>query len=151
MTEVRPATRDDAWLLAELRWDFRAGKDQPVEDRGAFLARCAAWMRRELAQQSPWRAFVAVRDGRIIGQLWLHTMQKVPNPIGERERHAYLSNLYVQPSERGGVGTQLLDAALAWARDNGVDRVVLWPTSRSESLYRRYGFKRDGDVLELTC
>jgi GNAT superfamily N-acetyltransferase len=149
--DIRPARRDDAWALAELRWEFRSGRQPPVEPRDAFLARCAGWMRRELVAQDPWRAWIATRDGRIVGQVWLDTLRKLPNPIGERERHAYLSNLYVMPDERGGVGTRLLETAIAWSRENGIDRLVLWPTQRSESLYLRHGFRRDGDVMELIC
>ena len=74
----------------------------------------------------------------------------MPNPVDERERHAYLSNLYVQPAARGGIGTRLLEAALDWAGANGVDRVVLWPSERSVTLYRRHGFVADGGVMELT-
>jgi GNAT superfamily N-acetyltransferase len=77
-------------------------------------------MARELAGVV-WRAWTAHQSGRIIGQVWVNLIQKVPNPIGERERHLYLSNLYVQPSARGGVGTALLETALEWARANGVD------------------------------
>jgi GNAT superfamily N-acetyltransferase len=100
-------------------------------------------MRRELTVGTPWRAWVAVRHP-LIGQVWINTLQKVPNPIAERERHAYLSNLYVQPAERGGIGARLLETALAWTAANGVDRVVLWPSVRSVSLYVRHGFTRDG-------
>jgi GNAT superfamily N-acetyltransferase len=146
--EIRPANPEDARTLAELRWEFRAGRDPAVEERQAFVDRCAAWMARELAE-SAWRAWVAHRSGRIIGQVWVNLIHKLPNPIGERERHLYLSNLYVQPSERGGVGTALLETALEWARANGVDRVVLWPSGRSVSLYRRHQFRRDADVMEL--
>ena len=156
MIEVRAATLVDAPTLAELRWEFRAGRDRAVEGHDAFVERCAAWMRRELAGDR-WRAWIAVRKGHdgpdelIVGQVWINLLQKVPNPIGERERHAYLSNLYAQPAERGGVGTALLQKAIEWARANGVDRIVLWPSPKSVTLYRRHGFTRDGDVLELTC
>ncbi len=150
MTEIRRATPDDAPVLAELRWEFRAGRVAPVEDHDAFIERCTVWMRRELAD-SAWRAWVAIQDGRIVGQVWTDLIHKVPNPVGERERHAYLSNLYVQPSARGGVGTALLEAALDWARANGIDRVVLWPSQRSVTLYRRHQFARDADVMELKC
>jgi GNAT superfamily N-acetyltransferase len=147
---IREAVPGDAAMLAELRWEFRAGRDAAVEPREAFVERCAVWMRRELTAGTPWRSWVAVRDTRIIGQVWLDTLQKIPNPIAERERHAYLSNLYVQPAERGGIGVRLLETALAWTAANGVDRVVLWPSERSVSLYVRHGFKREGDVMELT-
>jgi GNAT superfamily N-acetyltransferase len=148
--EIRPARPDDAIRLAELRWEFRSGRAAPAEERGAFLARCAAWMAEEL-DSGRWRAWVAVADAQIVGQVWLHTIQKVPNPVGERDRHAYVSNLYVTPSARGSVGTELLRAALAHAASHGVDRVILWPSARSRSLYERHGFRSNGDVLELTC
>jgi GNAT superfamily N-acetyltransferase len=147
---IREAAPADAAVLAELRWEFRAGRDPATESREAFVERCAEWMRRELSAGAPWRAWVAVRETCIVGQVWLDTVQKIPNPIDERERHAYLSNLYVQPSERGGVGARLLETALAWTAANGVDRVVLWPSARSVSLYVRHGFTRDGGVMELT-
>ena len=154
--ELRAATPADAVALAALRWEFRAGRDHAVESQDAFVDRCATWMRQELAG-GRWRAWVAVRAGedgadeRIVGQVWLHLIQKMPNPIGERERHAYVSNMYAQPAERGGVGTVLLQQAIEWARANGVDRVILWPSPNSVTLYRRHGFTRDGDVMELVC
>ena len=150
MIDVRAATPDDAPDLAELRWEFRSGRVPAVEPHDRFIERCAEWMRRELAAHS-WRAWVAVSDGGIVGQIWLDTVPKVPNPVAERECHAYVSNLYVRPAARGGVGTRLLQTALAWATANGVDRIVLWPTEASVALYARHGFTRAGDVMELIC
>jgi GNAT superfamily N-acetyltransferase len=150
MIDVRAASPADAAVLAELRWEFRTGRAPAAETREAFVERCTVWMRRELAA-GHWRAWVAISEAHIVGQVWLVTLQKIPNPVAERERHAYLSNLYVKPGERGGAGTRLLEAALAWAKANGVDRVVLWPTARSVSLYERSGFTRNGEVMELTC
>lgn len=150
MIEIRPAASDDAARLAELRWEFRSNRETPTtEPRDAFLARCAAWMRRELAASGPWRAWVAVDDGAIVGQLWVQSIEKIPNPAAELERHAYVSNLFVLPAHRGGAGTRLLEAALAWARRSEVDRVILWPSSRSVPLYERHGFTRRGTVMEL--
>src|SRR5213593_1640934 len=124
MIDVRPATAADAADLAALRWEFRTGRAPAVEAQEMFIARCTEWMRRQLAAGNSWRAWVAVSNGRIVGQVWLDMLQKVPNPVAERERHGYLSNLYVRPGERGGVGTRLLTAAIVWAQENGVDRVV---------------------------
>jgi len=152
--EVRAATPADAVALASLRWEFRAGRDRAIESQQAFVDRCSEWMREGLAGGS-WHAWVAVSDPggdeRIVGQVWVSLIQKMPNPIGERERHAYLSNLYAQPAERGGVGTALLQTVIDWARANGVDRIVLWPSAKSVTLYHRHGFTRDGDVMELVC
>src|SRR5471032_681343 len=107
MIHIRPATLADAKRLAELRWEFRAGRTAPSETHDAFVRRCVAWMRRELQEGHAWRAWVAVSEGVIVGQVWLQTVTKIPNPVAESEQHAYLSNLYVTPDERGGVGTRL--------------------------------------------
>lgn len=148
MTTIRTAIPDDAAALAALRWEFRGGRQPLVESQADFLARCTAWMRREL-EGPRWHAWVADRNGGIAGQVWLQILEKLPNPNGEGRRHGYISNLFVQPSARGGVGTRLLDAALDHARAAGVDRVVLWPSARSVTLYARRGFTRDGGVIEL--
>ena len=58
MVDVRRATAGDAAALAELRWEFRAGRVTPIETRDAFIARCADWMRRELVSERSWRAWV---------------------------------------------------------------------------------------------
>jgi len=155
MIAVRPATSADAEALAALRWEFRTSPDRPqrpCEAEEAFLARCAAWMRGELKAGSPWRAWVAEdrdRGSRIVGQIWLQILGKLPNPVGERRCHGYISNVYVQPASRGGAGARLLETVLAAAAADGVDRVLLWPSARSVTLYERHGFKRAGDVMEL--
>ena len=67
----------------------------------------------------------------------------------ESERLAYVSNLYVRVDARGGTGTRLLETALDWCRAHEIDRVVLWPSKRSVSLYVAHGFSQGGDVMEL--
>ena len=152
MTDIHPATPRDAPAMAQLRWEFRAGRGvPPTETREDFVARCTTWMSRELGPGGSWLAWVAVHEGRLVGQIWMHTIDKVPNPIAEPERHGYISNLYVSPDLRGGVGSRLLKTTIDWAVANGIDRIVLWPSPLSKTLYVRNGFTPDGDVFELKC
>ena len=147
---LRIAVPADAAALAWLRYEFRSAERPAAEPREAFVARATAWMRERLAPGTPWRCFVAVRDGAIIGHVWITLVEKVPNPGGdEPERHAYLTNLYVRPAERGGTGSALLETALAWCREGRVDTVILWPSERSRSLYARHGFDTSRAVLTL--
>jgi GNAT superfamily N-acetyltransferase len=148
---VREATPQDARRLAELRWEFRSDRAPNIETREGFVERCTAWMQRELADGAVWRAWVAERDAVIVGQAWLQTFSKLPNPTEEAERQAYLSNVYVVPSQRGGIGTKLVAAAVAWTRANQIDYVILWPSARSVTLYERFGFTHRGRVMELKC
>jgi GNAT superfamily N-acetyltransferase len=148
MIEIRRAVPDDAQRLAELRWEFRASKTTPVETQDAFVARCADWMRDALATGA-WRCWVAVDAEHLVGQAWAHLIPKLPNPALEREQHLYISNVFVAPSARGGVGSRLLDAALAFAAEQRVDRIILWPTDRSRTMYQRRGFAPRDHLFEL--
>ena len=148
-TFVRRAEPGDADSLAALRWEFRAAIAPPNEDRAAFVARCAAWMRVRLGDGA-WRAWVAEARGEIVGTVWLQWVEKMPNPVDEPEVHGYITNLYVRESARGGVGGRLLAAALEDAVAAGVHQVFLWPTHRSRTLYRRHGFTGDGEVMVWT-
>lgn len=148
MIAVRPATPVDARRLAELRWEFRSARTTPLESQAEFVDRCAAWMQDALASGA-WRAWIAVDGTAIVGQVWAHMVPKLPNPAAEREQHMYISNMFVTPAARGGVGTRLLDAALDHARHQRVDRVILWATERSRTMYQRHGFARGDRLLEL--
>lgn len=147
--EIRLAIAADAHELARMRYDFRASQNPPVEAREEFVARCAPWMAARLGRESNWRCWVAEAPGGIVGHLWLQLIEKIPNPAPELEAHAYITNVYVDENARGGgIGRQLMEAALEFCREAGVDSVILWPTSRSRSLYARHGFAVPGDIME---
>ena len=59
-----------------------------------------------------------------------------------------LVGMWVDPSARGtGTAGRLVEAVLAWARDDGAEGVVLWVADgneRAERLYARMGFSRNG-------
>ncbi|MFL5385670.1 MAG: GNAT family N-acetyltransferase [Longimicrobiaceae bacterium] len=143
---IRRAAAEDAAALAALRWEFRAPLGRVSEDPDAFVRRCAEWMRTRLAGE-PWRAWVAEAGGRIVGTVWLQLMEKMPNPVAEPELHGYVTNLYVRETARGGVGSRLLAAALEECAAAGVHAAFLWPTEGSRSLYRRFGFTGEGEVM----
>jgi GNAT superfamily N-acetyltransferase len=145
---IRPALPADARQLARLRYEFRSGLAQPAEPELNFVSRCEPWMAERLANRS-WQAWVAEYGGAIVGHAWLYFIEKLPNPIAEPEWHGYITNCYVQPTNRGkGIGSDLLKAALAECDARRCDAVVLWPTPESRSLYERHGFALRDDLME---
>jgi GNAT superfamily N-acetyltransferase len=84
---------------------------------------------------------VAKDQGRVLGVAYLAIILSVEHcgPVG------WLEELYVSPNHRGtGVGTALLDAVLAQARERdlvAIDLEVDAEHQRAESLYRRTGFR----------
>lgn len=147
---IRRATADDAETLSRLRWEFRAGIGAPNEGEGAFVSRCARWMRARLGYDT-WRAWVAEAGGAIVGTAWLELIEKLPNPVVEAEVHGYITNVFLRDEMRGrGAGSALMEAVLDECAAAGVHAAILWPTDRSRALYARFGFVDCGPVMVRT-
>jgi GNAT superfamily N-acetyltransferase len=150
---IRAATAADARELARLRWEFRVESGTPVtRSREAFDEEMRAFVSEVLSGVAAWRVWVAEDDGRLVGCVWLQLVEKVPHPNrGRWERPvAYVTNMFVEPARRGaGLGRELLETAVGFARERGVDGVALWPSERSVPFYERAGFGRPGGPLWL--
>ena len=148
LLEVRRATPNDANALAALRFAFRSSVGVPVEVEDAFVVRCVAWMRDRLADDTRWRVWILEAASQPIGNIWLQLIEKLPNPVEERETHGYVTNFFVRPEHRGGGGgSRLLKAVLAECEASSVDTIILWPTPQSRSLYERHGFSSSDAVM----
>jgi GNAT superfamily N-acetyltransferase len=69
-----------------------------------------------------------------------------------RERAGFVHDLLVADGARGaGVGPRLLEAAVAWLREQGVPRVLLWTAAQNahaRTLFEAHGFK--ATMIEMT-
>lgn len=69
-----------------------------------------------------------------------------------RDEAGFIHDLLVADEARNsGVGQQLLDAAIAWLKQRGMPRVVLWtaaPNSGAQRLFQRRGFR--STMVEMT-
>jgi GNAT superfamily N-acetyltransferase len=147
--QIREARAEDVSALARLRYSFRAELKAATEDEAAFLDRCTKWMAMRLVDGS-WQCWVAElsESGREVGGgatlvacIWVELVEKIPNPNGDPEYHAYLTSFAVMPEHRGGgLGSRMLRRAIEWCEARGVDSIFLWPSERSRPLYERNGF-----------
>jgi ribosomal protein S18 acetylase RimI-like enzyme len=77
-------------------------------------------------------------------------VEKVPAPGEQSDELGYVTNTYVTPAYRNqGLGRALLNALEHYARDQRMDTLIVWPSQRSVSLYRRAGFSSPAELLEL--
>ena len=150
MTTYRMATEADLDELAQMRWDFRL-EEAPgatVHDQATFLDACTAFLRQGLAEQR-WTYWVAQEDTLIISHIYIQRVPKVPKPNKLDDALGYVTNVYTRPAYRGqGIGTQLMTQVLAWAREQDLESLIVWPSETSIRFYERAGFRGSPDMLE---
>ncbi|MEE1752897.1 GNAT family N-acetyltransferase [Streptomyces sp. SP18CS02] len=147
---VRPARLADAGRLAELRWTF---KQEDHEGRPPTPARplqdAERWIRDRLGDGS-WLAWVAEADGEICGHVFLHLVERMPEPYEDNNPVGYVTNYFVLPSQRNkGAGSALLEALKRHSHSTGLEGLIVWPSERSTPLYQRLGFQPPEELLEL--
>ena len=141
---VRIATAADDSAIASLRraWTEERGGVGPIDDpdfEPAFLA----WAESERSRRISWLAEV---DGRVVGMLNMVLFTRMPRPVPEEGpaplgQWGYIANTFVLAEHRNaGIGSQLLQAAVAYADEQDLARIVLTPTEQSIPYYSRAGF-----------
>lgn len=143
---VRLATADDVNTLAALRRAWIEEDTGPVDDP-AFEPAFGDWYAAEDDHRVAWIAFV---DGAPAGMLNLLEYRRMPRPGRLDSRWGYVSNVFVLGQHRNrGLGRELLDAMLAFARERNYVRVILSPSDRARPLYERVGFDAPDELLLL--
>lgn len=153
---IRPATPDDTAALDRL--DHASAIHHAAVDPDRWqvpsLPEVAAHRRHWLAVKPRDEALVAVaEDGEVVGmiELWLRRPSSVPGSA-QIQRITVGLGIAVDPGWRGrGVGTALLDAAEAWARERGAERMSLGLDAFNTGalrLYERRGYETWGMEMD---
>lgn len=148
---VRLASPEDGLSLAKLRWRFHVEDHDAtaMDDPESFNQRFLAFWE-EAISDGRWRVWVAERGGEIVANVWVFLIDKVPRPVASPATMGYLTNMYTVPEARNqGLGAELLRRVTDWAEERQLELLVVWPSSRSVSFYKRAGFRPNNEVLEL--
>jgi RimJ/RimL family protein N-acetyltransferase len=117
----------EGWLISENRW-------RPVGDERRYL--------KAVRRHPDAAVFVAETDAGVVGRL---SISRDPHPAS---RHvADLGLMVAVGARRQGVGSALLEQAVAWARASGIRKLELHVFPHNEAaiqLYEKFGFAREG-------
>ena len=117
----------EGWLISDSRW-------RPVGDERRYL--------KAVRRHPDAAVFLAETDTGIVGRL---SISRDPHPAS---RHvADLGLMVAASARRQGVGSALLEQAVAWARASGIRKLELHVFPHNEAairLYEKFGFVREG-------
>ncbi|MDX6481283.1 MAG: hypothetical protein QOG85_1793 [Gaiellaceae bacterium] len=146
---VRLAERVDIDELVRLRADFTfedAGAQTQLTNPG-YEEECSAFLESAI-EGGRWQIWVAELDGRVVSHAFVALVDKVPRPIYEPRRIAYLTNVYTRPEHRNrGIGADVIRRAQEAAREADVEVMIVWPSDESVDFYAREGFERRDEPL----
>jgi GNAT superfamily N-acetyltransferase len=148
---IRLATETDAAALADLRWEFRAEDGEPARiSRDQFRLAYVDFFLSGIREQT--RAhFVADVDENLVGHLVVQRVAMVPRPKRVHDEWGYVTDNYVKPAFRNeGIGAALLQAAIAWSREQDFELLIVWPSDDAVTHYRRAGFASENSIMELS-
>ncbi|MGH9348670.1 MAG: GNAT family N-acetyltransferase [Vicinamibacterales bacterium] len=93
---------------------------------------------------------VAERDGIVVGYVYAGLEPRSWQEL--REAAGFIHDIVVdEGSRRHGVASALVEAAVAWLRERGAPRVMLWTAEKNEGaqrLFAKLGFRRT--MVEMT-
>ena len=147
---IRLATPADAGAMAKVhdrsyRTFYRGILPDEALARRTVEERAAEW--RHAIEEGVGVAVAAIVDGEIIGVSFAFedTADDLPAATGQ------LSTLFIDPDHiRMGRGSDLLDAAVAWFREQGHTSAVLWcleGNNRARRFYEARGWTLDPSAL----
>lgn len=139
---LRPARPTDAAALARLFADVRAEGRWLVTPPSAVSSVSEAFFLGEMIRSAANLALVAEADAELVGNVLVSVERNlVSDHIGT------LSICITQGWRDAGLGTELVRAALDWARERGLAKVALgvFPdNARAIAVYEHAGFVREG-------
>jgi GNAT superfamily N-acetyltransferase len=147
--EIRPSRAGDGEPLARLhercwRISYAGIADASWIVERPFEERVAEWERYATGGGAP--MWVADHDGLVIGEVAAGASRDAEAPEWTGEVLA----IYVDPDRQGaGVGSALLERAVAELRHAGHERATLWTFGdnvRATAFYERHGWRPDGTV-----
>jgi ribosomal protein S18 acetylase RimI-like enzyme len=154
MMTIRPAERHDLEALgrlgAMLMQTHYAFDPQRFLPPGTDAESGYAWFLGHVMENPDGRVFVAEEGDAIVGYVYAAleplSWKELRGPAG------FIHDIAVrEETRRAGIAAQLLETAVAWLRERGAPRVILWTASPNEAaqrLFWRFGFR--DTMVEMT-
>lgn len=149
--DFRKATLDDLEILTETRIEVLRAANQLSEDVDMTEVKKQSYEYYQEAVKNDSHIAYLIYDGELFvgagGISYYRVMPTYHNPTG---RKAYIMNMYTRPEyRRKGIAFKTLDLLVSDAKNRGVSAISLEATDMGFPLYRKYGFVKMNEEMEL--
>lgn len=122
--------------------EIYAYENQPVNEKD--LAVMSVMYRKKLTRQLKNRtckAWTIKKESRVIASAALSLYEGIPIPTDPSITIGYLHSVFTVPEHRNcGYATRLVQKAITFCRNNGINRIDLAASSAGRKIYERLGF-----------
>jgi len=145
---LRGASVDDlATLVAHRRAMFYDMGYRDDASLDSMSARFRPWVQAHMnaVEYLAWLAIAPDSSVAAGAGLWL--MDWPPHMIGSGSRRGNILNVYTEAKfRRRGLARALMEVAVQWCRENGVDVVILHASPEGRGLYESMGFQASNEM-----
>lgn len=147
----KKAVLEDIEILTETRITVLRAANQLSDDVEMSDVKEQSYLYYQKALSEDSHVAYLVFDGNeFVGTGGISFFQVMPtfhNPTGKK---AYIMNMYTKPEyRRKGIAYKTLDLLVAESKQRGIDAVSLEATDMGKPLYKKYGFVKMNDEMEL--
>lgn len=149
--KYRKASIADLEILTETRIEvLRAANKLGADVDMSEVKRQSREYYRNALENDTHLAYLIFDEDTFVGAGGISYFQVMPtyhNPTGKK---AYIMNMYTNPDyRRQGIAFKTLELLVADARERGVTAISLEATDMGRPLYKKYGFIKMNDEMEL--
>ena len=149
--EYRKATINDLTALTETRIEVLRAANQLNDNVDMSEVRRQSEVYYISALNSNTHvAYLVYDEEKIIGTGGISYFQVMPTYHNSTGRKAYIMNMYTNPEyRRKGIALKTLDLLVEDAKAKGITAISLEATEMGKPLYKKYGFIKMNDEMEL--
>jgi len=144
---IRHATAADAALIARHRRSMFRDMGEKDEAKLTDLeARTVPWTEQRINAGDYMGLLAVAADGAVAAGIGMWLVEWQPSTVSSGRRAMFL-NVYTEPEHRRrGLARMLMEAALAWCRENKIQVAFLHASDDGRPLYAALGFKPTSEM-----
>jgi ribosomal protein S18 acetylase RimI-like enzyme len=150
MYDIRPATREDAAIIAVQRRRMFLDMGRPDDAKmQAMLTAFLPWVR-EAISEGHYLGMLAANVNQVAAGAGMLLLENPPGFNDQNTTRAYIFNVYTELEHRRlGLARTLVQALLEEAKLRGIRSISLHAASDGRALYQELGFQNSNEMRLL--